>query len=100
MNNRTKKIWYQNKYAMRALWVSLFGLSNVLASTVLYNACAEKSRFSPRMCELMRLLGLLVMFVLLLQEMMVGRDILPLAWTAALTVAVAMARPSTVVLSG
>tara|TARA_X000000368_G_scaffold373033_1_gene323724 strand:+ start:537 stop:695 length:159 start_codon:yes stop_codon:yes gene_type:complete len=52
------------------------------------------------MCELMRLLGLLVMFVLLLQEMMVGRDILPLAWTAALTVAVAMARPSTVVLSG
>jgi hypothetical protein len=49
------------------------------------------------MCELMRLLGLLVVFVVLVQELMVGRDIIPLAWTAALTVAVAMARPSTVV---
>ena len=84
---------------MRALWVSLFGLSNVLASNVLYDACAEKSRFSPRMCELMRLLGLLVVVVVLVQEMMVGRDIIPLAWTTALAVAVAMARPSTVVLS-
>lgn len=83
---------------MRALWISLFGLTNVLASSVLFNACAERSRFSPRMCELMRLLGLLVVFVVLVQEMMVGRDIIPLAWTTALTVAVAMARPSTVVL--
>lgn len=85
---------------MRALWVSLFGLSNVLASNVLYNACAENSRFSPRTCELMRLLGLWVVFVVLVQEVIVGRDIIPLAWTAALTVAVAMARPSTMVLSG
>lgn len=51
------------------------------------------------MCELMRLLGLLVVVVVLVQEMMVGRDIIPLAWTTALAVAVAMARPSTVVLS-
>lgn len=85
---------------MRALCVSLFGLSNVLASSIFFNACAEHSRFSPRTCELMRLLGLLVVFVVLVQEMMAGRDILPLAWTTGLTVAVAMARPSTVVLPG
>ena len=47
----------------------------------------------------MRLLGLLVVFVVLVEEVMVGRDIIPLVWTAVLTVAVAMARPSTVVLS-
>ena len=83
---------------MRAVCVSLFGLSNVLASSVLFNACAERSRFSPKMCEIMRLVGLGVVFVVLVQELMLGKDIIPLVWTAALTTAVAMARPSMVVL--
>tara|TARA_B110001450_G_scaffold10885_3_gene10600 strand:- start:1042 stop:1185 length:144 start_codon:yes stop_codon:yes gene_type:complete len=46
----------------------------------------------------MRLVGLGVVFVVLVQELMLGKDIIPLVWTAALTTAVAMARPSMVVL--
>lgn len=78
---------------MRALWVSLFGLSNVLASIPLFNACAERSRFSHQTCETMRLFGLWIVLVVLLQEIMTSsKDVIPLAWTAALTTAVAMAR--------
>ena len=84
---------------MRALWISLFGLSNVLASIPLLGACAQRSRFSPQTCEIMRLVGLWIVFVLLAWEMTMGKDTIPLAWTAALTIAVAMARPSAIALS-
>ena len=78
---------------MRAIVVALFGLLNVLASSPLFNSCAKLSRFSYNTCEVMRLGGLLVVFVILVNEMLNSSDDrLPLLWTAVLTSAIALAR--------
>lgn len=80
---------------MRGIVVSLFGLLNVLASCMLHDACVEQSRFSVRGCEMMRLVGLLTVFVVLRRELSKSsEDVLPLVFTTVLTVVVAMARPT------
>ena len=80
---------------MRALILSLFCITKILASNVLFNACAELSRFSVYTCEMFRLVGLLAVVIMLVQELTTTTiDYVPLGLTLLIAVAVALARPS------